>query len=304
MRRVLRISGYAAAGLIVLVLIVLTGAYGFSQPQFDRLYTVDPAPLEAAGGGPAEELISRGRHIVRTRGCVDCHAEDLGGGPMSEDFLVGTLWATNLTSGEGGVAGAYRERDWVRAIRHGVGPDYKPLMFMPSHEFWVIGDDDMAAMIAYLESLPPVDRVIPPVKAGPLARALFLAGKMPLVPAKLIEHDAPRPVTPPEGTTVEYGGYLASGCIGCHGFRMSGGPIPGAPPGFGVPSNITPDEETGLGSWSYSDFERAMREGVSRDGRTLDPTMPVQFTKEFTDLELEAIWKYLESLEPLPFGNR
>lgn len=304
MNRALRTSGYVAGAVVILLVVTLSGVYGFSQPQLNRSYAVDPAPLEVAVAGSPDDLVARGRHIIRTRGCVDCHAEDLAGGPMAEDLVIGTLWATNLTSGEGGVGGTYSERDWVRAIRHGVGPDYKPLVFMPSHEFWVISDEDVAAMIAYLESLPPVDRVTPRAKAGPLSRALFLAGKMPLVPAKLVDHDAPRPSTPPEGPTVEYGGYLASGCIGCHGFQMSGGPVPGAPPGFAVPGNITPDAETGLGSWSYGDFERSMREGVSRDGRALDPTMPVQFTREFTDMELEAIWKYLQSLEPLPFGNR
>lgn len=75
-------------------------------------------------------------------------------------------------------------------------------------------------------------------------------------------------------------------------------------PGFGVPSNLTPDPETGLGDWTREDFTRALREGISQDGRSLDPTMPVQYTKEFTDLELEAMWKYLQTLEPKPFGNR
>lgn len=304
MYRALRRSGYAAGAVVILVTLSLGGVYGFSQPEFGRSYTVDPPPLEVAASGSKANLVARGRHIIRTRGCVDCHAEDLGGGAIADDFALGSLWGTNLTSGEGGVGGTYSEQDWIRAIRHGVGPDYKPLLFMPSHEFWVISDEDMAAMIAYIESLPPVDRVTPPARPGPLSRALFLTGKMPLVPAKLVDHDAPRPVTPPEGPTVDYGGYLASGCIGCHGSRMSGGPVPGTPPGFGVPGNLTPDVETGLGGWSYGDFERAMRDGISRDGRVLDPTMPVQFTREFTDVELEAMWKYLQSLEPLPFGNR
>lgn len=304
MKRALRMSGYAAGSLLVLVLLILGGVYGFSQPQLSRSYAVDPAPLAPTAAESDEELLSRGEHIVRTRGCMDCHSEDMGGAVMVENPVIGTLWGANLTRGEGGVGRVYGEKDWVRAIRHGVGPDHKPLLFMPSHEFWVIGDDDMTAMIAFLESLPPVDRTIPAARPGPLARALFLAGKMPLVPAKLVDHHAPRPRTPPVGPTVEYGGYLATGCIGCHGPGMSGGPIPGAPPGFGVPGNVTPDMETGLGTWTQADFVRAMREGVSRDGRELDPTMPVEFTSAFADVELEAMWKYLQSLEPLPFGNR
>lgn len=303
MSRGLRIAGFSAGGVLALVVLLLGGIYGFSEPQLNRSYEIDPAPLDRSLAAE-EDLIARGRHIIRTRGCMDCHGDDLAGKAMIEDPMVATLWGTNLTSGEGGVAGYYGEKDWVRAIRHGVRPTGKALMFMPAHEFWVISDADLAAMLAYIQSLPPVDRHTPKAKAGPIARALFLAGKMPLVPAKLIDHDAPRPITPPAGATVEYGGYLASGCVGCHGPTMSGGAVPGAPPGFAIPANVTPDPETGIGDWSHEDFVRAMREGLSRDGRALDPTMPVQFTREFTDLELEAIWKYLQSLEPIPFGNR
>ncbi len=304
MARPLRVAGYVAGAVVVLLLLFLGGVYGFSEPSFNRSYEVDPAPLDFESAGTPEETVARGKHIVTTRGCMDCHGEDMAGKAMADDPIVGTIWASNLTSGEGGVAPRYEDRDWVRAIRHGVDPEGQPLVFMPSHEFWVMSDVDVASIIAYIESLPAVDRVIPAPKPGPLARLLFLTGKMPLVPAQLVDHEAPRPRTPPEGSTVEYGGYLASGCIGCHGPTMSGGPIPGAPPGFGIPANVTPDMATGLGSWSEADFVRAMREGISKDGRTLDPTMPVQFTREFTDLELEAIWKYLQTLEPRPFGNR
>lgn len=306
MTRPVRLTGYFAGGILSLVALILGGVYGFSQPHFNRAYAVDPAPLvlDAAELGTNGALALRGERIVRTRGCMDCHGEDMGGAAVLDDPMVGTLWGSNLTSGEGGVANDYQERDWVRAIRHGVGPDGRPLVFMPSHEFWVMSDPDVAAMIAYIEQLPPVSRVTPAAKAGPLARILFLTGKMPLVPAELVDHNAARPEAPVAAATAEYGAYLASGCIGCHGNTMSGGPVPGAPPGFGVPGNLTPNPESGLGSWTEADFIRAMREGISRDGRELDPTMPVQFTREFNDMELTAMWKYLRTLDPKPFGQR
>lgn len=304
MSRGVRMAGFGVGGIVVILLMALGGVYGFSQSHFNETYSIDPSPLTVEDMAEGGDFLARGEHVVRTRGCMDCHGEDMGGYEMADDPVVGTLWGSNLTPGEGGVGDEYSETDWVRAIRHGVGPDGKPLLFMPAHEFWVMSDNDVAAVIAYLESLPPVDRVTPPTKAGPLARVLYLAGKMPLVPARLVQHDAPRPQTPPAGPTAEYGAYLASGCVGCHGDGMSGGPVPGAPPGFGVPSNLTPDVETGLGEWTQADFTRALREGISRDGRSLDPTMPVQYTKEFTDVELEAMWKYLQTLEPKPFGER
>jgi mono/diheme cytochrome c family protein len=304
MKRALKWAGVAGGSLVLLGLLVLGGAVGFTQSQQNRIYEFDVAPLRPTGEASEGEILEVGRRLVLVRGCADCHTADLGGEVMIDDPAVGRLAATNLTAGEGGIAARYTDTDWVRAIRHGVGPDGRPLLFMPSHEFYPIGDDDLAAIIAYIKSVPPVDRTLPVNKVGPVAALLSAMGKMPLIPARLIDHSAPRPATPSPGATVEYGGYLATGCIGCHGDGYSGGRIPGAPPTMPIPTNITPDPETGIGSWSGADFARLMREGVRPDGTEVDPFMPVQSTKEFTDLEIEAMWMYLQSLQPKPFGRR
>lgn len=137
-----------------------------------------------------------------------------------------------------------------------------------------------------------------------MAALLYAMAKMPLLPARLIDHDAPRPMAPRPGPTAEYGAYLATGCIGCHGDGYSGGKIPGAPPDMPIPSNITPDAETGIGTWSHADFVRVMREGIRPNGELVNDFMPVEFTREFTDMELEAMWHYLRTVEPQPFGRR
>jgi mono/diheme cytochrome c family protein len=304
MKRVLKWAGIAGGSLVLLVVLVLGGAIGFTKSHQNRVYEFDLAPLRPLSEASPEEVLEVGRRLVLVRGCADCHAADLGGEVMVEDPAVGLLAASNLTRGKGGIGGSYSDADWVRAVRHGVGPDGRALVFMPSHEFYPISDDDLAAMIAYIKSVPPVDRVHPRIRIGPVAALLHTMGKMPLLPARMIDHSAPRPMAPEPGATVEYGAYLATGCIGCHGAGYSGGRIPGAPPGMPIPTNITPDPQTGIGSWSGEDFERLMREGVRPDGSEVDPFMPTQFTKEFTDLELEAMWLYLRSVEPKPFGRR
>jgi mono/diheme cytochrome c family protein len=304
MKRVLKWAGAAVGGLALLVLLVLGGAMGFTRSHQNQVFSIDLPPLQPTAELSAEALLEQGRRLVLVRGCADCHAPDLGGEMMLEDPAVGRLSASNLTRGEGGIASRYSDEDWVRAIRHGVGPDGRPLVFMPSHEFYPIGDDDLTAMITYMKSVPAVDRVHPANRIGPLAALLHLAGKMPLLPARMIDHKAPRPATPEPGVTVEYGAYLATGCIGCHGATYSGGKIPGTPPDMPIPTNITPDPQTGIGSWQAADFVRLMREGVRPDGSAVNPFMPVQFTKEFTDMELEALWLFLQSVEPKPFGRR
>ena len=305
MKRALKWAGIGVGGILGLLVLVLGGALGFTRSHMNRTYAVEPAPLVRSDSASDAELAARGSRLLRVRGCMDCHGTDLGGSLMADDPAIGTLFAANLTTGEGGVASSYREeKDWVRSIRHGVGPDGKPLLFMPSHEFNPIGDDDLAAMIAAIRAMPAVDRAPVENRAGPVAAMLFLTGKMALLPAELIDHEAPRPTTPQPGSTVEYGAYLATGCVGCHGMTLSGGKIPGGPPGTPEPANITPDPETGIGRWTQADFVRVLREGIRPDGRQVDAFMPVAMTKEFTDMELEAIWKYLRTVEPKAFGNR
>jgi hypothetical protein len=69
--------------------------------------------------------------------------------------------AANLTRGAGGVGGQFSDADWVRAIRHGVGLDGKPLLFMPSQVFAALSDPDLADIIAYVKSVPRVARPLP-----------------------------------------------------------------------------------------------------------------------------------------------
>lgn len=304
MHRGLRILGYFAGGLVVLVLLLIGGVYGFSSRDFNALYDVSVAPLVVSPELSEEALLERGAHLSHIRGCADCHAADGGGKEFADDPAFGVLWATNLTSGEGGVAASYSDEDWDRAIRHGVRPDGKSLMFMPSYEFWPLSDDDIAALMAHYRNAPPVDRTRPATRPGPLARVLYLAGQLPLVPAKLVDHDAVRPAAPAEGPTSAYGSYLATGCIGCHGKGFSGGKIAGGDPSWPPAANITPDRETGIGNWTMTDFATALRQGVRPDGSTVDPAMPIEATKHLTDLEMEALYNYLMTVEPKPFGNR
>ena len=183
---------------------------------------------------------------------------------------MGYLYATNLTSGQGGIGGTYTDEDWVRAIRHGVGPDGKPLIFMPSSEFYFLTDEDLGALIAFLKTVPPVDYSPAEISVGPLGRVLFLAGQMPLlVTAEEIDHDAPRPEDSAPDVTAEYGQYLAVGCVGCHRQDYSGGPIAGVPSDWPPAENLTPAGE--LADWTEADFLDFMRTGVTPKGDNIDP---------------------------------
>ncbi len=290
-------------GLILLVIIAIGVVYALSSQRINKRYEVQVAPLTI----PTDEAsLARGEHIATIRGCMGCHGAGAGGQVFMDAAPVfARISASNLTSGKGGIGATYTDDDWVRAIRHGVGPDKKSLYFMPSAEFAVMSEKDLADLIAYLKSLAAKDSSLPANSIGPIARILTLAGQFPLLPAEEVDHAAAIPTVAPEGVTLEHGRYLAITCTGCHGTGFSGGPLPGSSATEPIPANLTPDKATGLGNWSEADFYKAMREGVNPQGKTLDPFMPWQtITSKMTDEELSSLWLYLQSLASQTKGNR
>ncbi|KAA0576283.1 cytochrome c [Azospirillum sp. Sh1] len=86
-------------------------------------------------------------------------------------------------------------------------------------------------------------------------------------------------------------------CIVCHtadrGVAYAGGRALATPFGTLFSTNITPDPETGIGGWSKEAFKRAMRDGVSRDGRHLYPALPYDHYRRVHDGDLDAIYAFL-----------
>jgi hypothetical protein len=120
--------------------------------------------------------------------------------------------------------------------------------------------------------------------------------------ARRIDH-ADIPVASGPEPTAKYGSFIARLCTGCHGEHLSGGRIPGAPDSIPIPLNITPDA-TGLAGWTFDDFEKLMRNAQRKGGKVLDPFMPVELLKNMDDTEIHALWAYLQTVPPLPFGKR
>ncbi len=115
---------------------------------------------------------------------------------------------------------------------------------------------------------------------------------------------------------LERGRYLASavtGCLGCHsehdwkntgeilpGMEGSGEVMPMADlPGRIVAPNLTPDQETGAGSWTDDQLARAIREGIGHDGRALFPMMPYENLRLLSDEDVASIVVFLRSLRPV-----
>ena len=302
MKKVLKWIGIGLMVLLGLTVLGVVAVYALSEYRFNRTYEIQVEPVAIPA---APEAIAYGEHVASIRGCKACHGDDLSGQIEFQDSMVGVIANANLTRGQGSEVTDYTIESWVRAIRHGIGPDGKPLLIMPSHEHHVMNDEDLGALLAYIQSVPPVNNELPELQLAFFPRLMYVAGPMDfLVPAELIDHDAPRPSAVERGTTAEYGAYLAGLCRVCHGPGFSGGPIPGMSPEDPPALNLTPAGR--LSAWSFEEFLTAMRTGVTPDNRQLrDEFMPYQsLFADMTDDEWEAIWLYLQTLPPRDIGNR
>jgi mono/diheme cytochrome c family protein len=297
-----RIVG-AMLGLVALIAIVL---YFLGGARLGRTYDLEVPSITVRTDSTA---VARGRHLAEAVTlCQACHGEDLGGGVIFDEPLIASVYASNLTTGLGGVGGSYSDQDLVRAIREGVGRDGRGLMIMHSDAFHNLGEDDLGALIAYVKSAPPVDREQPLTRASALGKVmvalgLFDSGSMPLIAAEVIDHDAPIAQPPERGVSVEYGGYLVSiaVCRMCHGTDFSGGPPieEGAPPAPSLAAYGLSD------GWSAEQFIATLRTGVNPGGRALDEkVMPWKVYGHMTDEELAAIQLYLASvIQGAPAAN-
>lgn len=328
MKKALKWVGIGLAVLMGLLAVGLGVVYFKTEARLNKVYEL---PKETVAIPADAASIARGKHIYQFRGCQACHGgtdeynplllqsqadgslphdiqdiDRLQGNVYMDDPAVGKVIASNLTSGQGGVADQYTDETWVHAIRHGVRYNGKPLLFMPSTEFYYLSDADLGAVIAYVKSAPPVDNVLPVSQVSMTGRILMtLVPAVTFMPAEMIPHDAPRPVAPATAVTPKYGEYLTQSCKVCHGLTMSGGKIPAFPSSWPAAPNLTWGSGSALPRWNEADFITAMRTGKRPQGQPINSTyMPWTSFRYMDDLELKAVWAYLKNLPQKDFGNR
>jgi mono/diheme cytochrome c family protein len=298
MKRVLRWALITLGRIVGLAVVAACALYAMSARKLGAKHD---AAVESALVIPTDSAsIARGAHLVRARPCGQCHGADLGGSVFADAGPFALLAAPNLTRGRGGLTPRRSDAEWERAIRHGIRRDGTSLVVMPSEVFNAITDDEMAAMIAYLKQVSPVDREVPPTTVRIVGRMLLGAGQFKTAAdmSPRTAHVASVDTTP----GVEYGRYLVtvSGCRMCHGDSYSGGP--GFGPNGKPPSNITP---TGIGHYTEDDFKRALRTGDRpKGGGVLSGEMPWKYFGTMSDGELQSIWLFLKTLPPKQFAER
>jgi len=262
------------------------------------------------------ERLARGKKLALSL-CADCHknpeTRQLTGKHMADSPPeFGFLYSKNITKHPTKGIGSRTDGELAYLLRTGVrwdGQYIPPYMARLPH----MADEDLLSIIAFLRSDDDLVRAndadAEPVQPSFLTKLLSHVAFFPTpYPA------APIPL-PAVTDKIAYGKYMieALECFACHSkdFKTLNELEPEKSEGYlgggnmlrqmdATPiysSNLTADDETGIGKWSADDFKRTLREGFRRDGSLV--RYPMNRMPELTDDEADAIYAYLRTVPKL-----
>ena len=277
MRRVFRILGYVALAFVALLVVAYGVVYAISESRVRRAYALTretvALPTDSAS-------LAEGKRFAQIRGCTGCHGALAQGDTFVDSWLLARVVSPNLTQ----AARTYSTDDLVRIVRHGLRPDGKSVVVMPSGMFTALTDQDLGAILAYLKSLPVSEGPGREVRLGPAARLMFTLGKF--LPAAQEADSAARlaSIYPTTTDSNWQGAYLArTACTECHGLDLRGD-ASGTPPDLKI-----------AGAYPLDAFVRLMRTGVPVSGLELGLMKEVSLRRfsYFTDGEIASLHAYL-----------
>lgn len=292
MKKFLKWAGIILGSLILILIILVIIFSSKGMKMVNQSFEVTPASIVIPDDSAH---LARGEYLV-TMLCTDCHGDDLAGTDFWDDPKMGYMCAPNLTGGKGGIGSAYTDADWVRAIRHGVRPNGKGLMIMPIISTHQMGEYDLASVIAYLKTIPAVDKEYGPTKFKLMVKVLAGLGVFGdnFIQAALVDHSKGfDPI--PASTDASFGEYNTNifMCKDCHGPDLGG--MPNFDPEGPFMSNITKGGNPG--KWSQEDFMKTIRTGITPEGKELQKKfMPWHKYSQMSDEELSSIYTYIQSV--------
>jgi mono/diheme cytochrome c family protein len=245
--------------------------------------------------------VARGQYLYASRGCVDCHGAQGNGHMFVDDGKGLRIAGPHIAPGPGSAVADYTPIDWVRAIRHGVNRQGRPLMVMPSEDYNRFTDDDLASLVAYIRQMPATQGSAAVVDLPLPARVAYGFGVMKDAAAK-IDHSLPPQLPVADHDTVARGAYVANMCLGCHGPTLAGGKIPGGPPDWPPASRLSPGEGSVMSRYAGAeDFARMFKTGRRPDGSAIQ-VMPFGSLSQMNDRDVRDLHAYLRSLASKPPG--
>ena len=290
------------SGTVVVLALAGVGAAVVGQQLAERKrQRVISVPVAAVPYADGAQALARGKYLYESRGCVDCHGLDGAGRTFLNDGKGTHIAGPNITPA--GVVAKYQPVDWVRAIRHGVKPDGRPAMVMPSEDYNRFTDTDLAALVAHVRGLAPVKGGVKAVVELPLPAWVLYGFDVIPDAAQRINHTLAPAQPVPAGVTVAHGAYVANMCIGFHGAGLSGGKIPGGPPDWPAAANLTPGEGSAMVRYKdEAQFVAMMRSGKRPDGTAIQ-VMPFESLSKMDDVDLPALYAFLKTLPPRAAGG-
>jgi len=271
------------------------------------------------------ERVARGRYIfTRLSYCDDCHSEqDFSrlarpvvestrgyGKLMADKDMPGEIYAANITPDMETGIGSWTDGEKIRAIREGVDKNGRTLFpIMPYQFYRYMSDDDVQALVAYLDTMPAIKHKLPPTRVN-FPDSMWMKGD-------------PKPVegpvkAPDKSDKVRYGEYLQTicHCEVCHTpypnlkpqlqYRLAGGRRFITPAGTVYSANITPDKATGIGDWDVERFKMRLKTFLTYEAAGGPPVigpdrftmMPYEAYAHMDDYDMEAIFAYLMTQPP------
>ena len=306
-------------GVVVLLAVVAACGYGYMMFAFPK---VPPAPANVAFDTSPDRL-ARGKYLAdHVSGCTTCHSQrdwTKFSGPIVESTLgaggqkfdlgpAGVVYSKNITPA--GI-GSWSDGELVRSVTQGVSKDGTPLFpLMPYPHFGRMAEDDVHAILAYIRSLKAIESAAPPPRK--LAFPLNLIVRT--IPSANTYGTRPSPED-----KIAYGKYMTAAalCTECHTpIDDRGTPLPGMEFAGGTEiietgyrvraANITPDANTGIGSWTeqqfidkFKGFETATNATLAEHERAQNTPMPMTAYAGMAREDLSAIYAYLRTLKPV-----
>jgi mono/diheme cytochrome c family protein len=299
MKRWIRITAFSTLALAVAAGALLWAGVQLGERKMNRRIELPAYPVALRTDAAS---IERGRYLYLSRGCVECHGTDGGGREVVSDGKALRIVAPDITPVPGGVVARYQAADWERTVRHGVKPDGRPLMVMPSEDYNRLTDDDLAALVAFVRQMPPARGGQAAVLSLPLPLKAFYAAGLMKDAAEKIDHSLPPSQPVPEAVTPAHGAYVANACIGCHGAQLVGGKIPGAPPEWPAAARLAPGEDSAMVRYADAEaFATMLRTGRRPDGTAVSRVMPFTALQAMNDTDVKALFLHLKGL---PAGGK
>ncbi len=306
-------------GLVVFVLTLVGGGLVYLLSTYPAVPAADRVQVAST-----PESIARGKYLFdHVAICVDCHSardfthfagpvvrgtDGKGGEAFTREMgLPGTFYARNITPA---ALGEWTDGEIVRALTAGVNQRGEALFpLMPYLNYGALDREDIDAIVAYMRTLTPIANHVP-------TRSLDF-------PMHLVIRTIPRPATfsprPAPSDRVEYGAYLTrmASCADCHTPAVQGQPKPGMDFAGGTdfktswgtiirPANITPDADTGIGTWTEAQFIEKFKafetapDPVLTESERMDNTfMPWREYAGMTRDDLGAIYAFLRTQRPV-----